>query len=83
MELSNPQILHIGAQARLALKEWAESDGVSVNAIVVSVLEEFFKRLINSNALREELWLEICAPRGLMPSRDTNMLGIDSRRYPS
>jgi len=44
MELTNPQLLHVGAEARLALKEWAEAEGVSVNAIVVSVLEEFFKR---------------------------------------
>jgi hypothetical protein len=66
MELSNPQLLHVGAEARLALKEWAED--VSVNAIVISVLEEFFKRLKNSKALREELRLEIRAHRGFMPS---------------
>jgi hypothetical protein len=54
--------------ARLALKEWAEAEGVSVNAIVVSVLEEFFKRLKKSKALREELRLEIRAHRGFMPS---------------
>ena len=46
-------------EARLKLKEWAEAEGVSVNAIVVSVLEEFFKRLKKSKALREELRLEI------------------------
>jgi hypothetical protein len=68
MELSNPQLLHVGAEARLALKEWAEAEGVSVNAIVVSVLEEFFKRLKKSKALREELRLEIRAHRGFMPS---------------
>ena len=39
MELSNPQLLHVGAQARQTLKEWAEAEGVSVNAVVVSVLE--------------------------------------------
>jgi hypothetical protein len=59
MELSNPQLLHVGAQARLTLKEWAEAEGVSVNAVVVSVLEEFFKRLKRSKALREELLREI------------------------
>jgi hypothetical protein len=32
----------------LALKEWAEAEGVSVNAIVFSVLEEFLKRLKHS-----------------------------------
>jgi hypothetical protein len=67
MELSNPQLLHVGADARLALKEWAETEGVSVNAIVVSVLEEFFKRVKKSKALREELRLEIRAHRGFMP----------------
>jgi hypothetical protein len=59
MELSNPQLLHVGAQARLTLKEWAEAEGVSVNAVVVSVLEEFFKCLKRSKALREELRREI------------------------
>ena len=68
MELSNPQLLHIGAEARMKLKEWAEAEGVSVNAIVVSVLEEFFKRLKKSKALREELRFEIRAHRGFMPS---------------
>ena len=37
MELSNPQLLHVGAEARLTLKEWAEAEGVSVNAIVVKL----------------------------------------------
>jgi hypothetical protein len=32
----------------LALKEWAEAEGVSVKAIVFSVLEEFLKRLKRS-----------------------------------
>jgi hypothetical protein len=68
MELSNPQLLHVGAEARLALKEWAEAEGVRVNAIVVSLLEEFFKRLKKSKALREELRLEIQAHPGFMPS---------------
>ena len=68
MELSNSQLLHVGAEARLALKEWAGADSVSVNAIVVSVLEESFKHLKKSNALREELRREIRAYRGFMPS---------------
>jgi len=68
MELSNPQLLHVGSEARLKLKDWAETEGVSVNAIVVSVLEEFFKRLKKSKALREELRLEIRANRGFLPS---------------
>lgn len=67
LPLSNPQLLHVGAEARAKLKEWAEEEGVSVNAIVVSVLEEFFKRLKKSKALREELRLEIRARRGLTP----------------
>jgi len=65
--LSNPQLLHVGADARIALKEWAEAEGVSINAIVVSVLEEFFKRLKKSKALREELKLELRAHRSFMP----------------
>ena len=65
--LSNPQLLHVGAAARTALKEWAESEGVSINAIVVSVLEEFFKRLKKSKALREELKLELRAHRSFTP----------------
>jgi hypothetical protein len=67
LELSNPQLLHVGAEARTALKEWAESEGVSINAIVVSVLEEFFKRLKRSKALREELRLELRAHRSFTP----------------
>jgi len=59
MELSNPQLLHVGAEARLALKEWAEAEGVSVNAVVVSFLEDFFDRLKKSKALREELQREV------------------------
>jgi hypothetical protein len=67
MELSNPQLLHIGAQARMTLKDWAEAEGVSVNAIVVSVLEEFFKHLKKSKALREELRRKLLGSRGFMP----------------
>ena len=65
--LSNPQLLHVGADARIALKEWAEAEGVSINAIVGSVLEEFFKRLKKSKALREELKLELRAHRSFTP----------------
>jgi hypothetical protein len=38
-----------------------------VNAIVVSVLEEFFKRLKKTKALREELRREIRMHCGIMP----------------
>jgi hypothetical protein len=68
MDLTNPQLIHVGAEARTKLKEWAEAEGMSVNAIVVSVLDEFFKRLKKSKALREELRLEIRAHRGFLPS---------------
>ena len=67
LELSNPQLLHVGPEARAALKEWAESEGVSINAIVVSVLEEFFKRLKKSKALQKELRLELRAHRSFGP----------------
>ena len=68
MDLTNPQLIHVGADARTKLKEWAEAEGMSVNAIVVSVLDEFFKRLKKSKALREEMRLEIRAHRGFLPS---------------
>ena len=67
MDLTNPQLIHVGAEARIKLKEWAEAEGMSVNAIVVSVLDEFFKQLKKSKALREELRLEIRAHRGFIP----------------
>jgi hypothetical protein len=60
--------LHVGAEARAVIRAWAEEEGVSVNAIVVSVLDEFFKWLKKSKALREGLRLEIRAHRGFMPS---------------
>jgi len=60
-------LLHIGAQARMTLKDWAEAEGVSVNAIVVSVLEEFFKHLKKSKALREELRRKLLGSSGFMP----------------
>ena len=63
MELSNPQLLHVGVQARLKLKKWAEAEGVSVNAVVVSVLEDFFKHLKKNKALREEIRQEIRGSR--------------------
>ena len=65
--LSNPQLLHVGADARIALKEWAEAEGVSINAIVVSVLEEFFKRHKKSKTLQKELRLELRAHRSFGP----------------
>ncbi|HEY0757833.1 MAG TPA: hypothetical protein VGD59_01110 [Acidisarcina sp.] len=68
LPLTNPQLLHVGAEARVALKQWAKEEGVSVNAIVVSVLETFFKQLKRSKALREELRLEIRARRGFLPT---------------
>jgi len=39
-----------------------------VNVIVVSFLEEFFKRLKKSRALREELRREIRGSRGFLAS---------------
>jgi hypothetical protein len=68
IKLTNPQLLHVGAAARAKLKEWAEAEGVSVNAIVVSVLDEFFKRLKESSALREELRQELRLHRGFLQS---------------
>jgi hypothetical protein len=68
MELTNPQLLHVGAEARTKLKNWAEAEGVSVNAIVVSLLDEFFARFKKSKVLRKELQLELRAHRSFMPS---------------
>jgi hypothetical protein len=68
MELTKTQLLHIGSEARTQLKEWAEAEGVSVNAIVVSVLDEFFKRLKKSSALRKELRQELRLHRGFLQS---------------
>jgi len=68
LELTNPQLLHVGAEARAKLKEWGEIEGVSVNAIVVSLLEEFFKRLKKSKALRVALRQELRINRGYLPS---------------
>jgi hypothetical protein len=66
LELTKPQLLHVGAEARAKLKKWAESEGVSVNAIVVSLLDGFFSRLKKSKTLREELRLELRKHRGLL-----------------
>ena len=68
MDLTYPQLIHVGAETRTKLKEWAEAEGMSVNAIVVSVLDEFFVRLKKCRALREELKLELRAHRGFLPS---------------
>jgi hypothetical protein len=67
LPLSKPQLLHVGAEARSVIRAWAEEEGVSVNAIMVSVLEHFFKRLRKNKALREELRLELRARRGFLP----------------
>ena len=68
LPLSKPQLLHVGAEARSVIRGWAKDEGVSVNAIMVSILEEFFRRLRKSKALREELRLELRARRGFLPS---------------
>jgi hypothetical protein len=68
MELTNPQLLHVGAEARTKLKNWAEAEGVSVNAIVVSLLDEFFARLKKSKARREALRQELRLHRGFLQS---------------
>jgi hypothetical protein len=68
LPLCSPQLLHVGAEARTTLREWAEDEGVSVNAIVVSVLEEFFKQLKRSKALREEFRTEIRSSREFLPT---------------
>jgi hypothetical protein len=63
--LANPMLLHIGNDARVKLRKWAETEGVSVNSVIVSMLEEFFKQLRKSRALRDELRTEIRAHRTL------------------
>ena len=68
MDLTNSQLLHVGAEARTKLKEWAEAEGVSVNAIVVSVLDAFFMRLKKNSALQKELRQELRLHRGFLPS---------------
>jgi hypothetical protein len=52
---------------RTKLENRAEAKGVSVNAIVVSVLDELFERVKKSKALREDLRLEMLAHRGFLP----------------
>ena len=68
LELTKPQLFHVGAEARAKLKEWAEAEGVSVNAIVVSLLDEFFMRLKKSKAQREALQQELRRYRGFLHS---------------
>jgi hypothetical protein len=63
--LANPMLLHIGNDARVKLRKWAETQRASVNSVVVSMLEEFFKQLRKSRALRDELRTEIRAHRTL------------------
>ena len=65
-DLARIVLYALSREARLKLKEWAEAERVSVNAIIVSVLEEFFKQLKKSQALREEQRLEIRTNRGLI-----------------
>ena len=68
LELTRPQLLHVGMDAKAALLKWAEAEDVSVNAIVVSVLDEFFRIFRRSKALREEMRLELRARRGYQPA---------------
>ena len=68
LEPTKSQLFHVGAEARAKLKEWAEAEGASVNAIVVSLLDEFFKRLKKSKARREALREELRVHRGFLPS---------------
>ncbi len=68
MDLTNPQLIHVGDEGRTKLKEWAEAESVSVNAIVVSLLNEFFMRFKKSKALREALRQELRLHRGFLPS---------------
>ena len=66
LELTKPQLLHFGVEAWAKLKEWAEAQDVSVNAIVVSLLDEFFMCLKKSKAHRGELQKELHAQRQFM-----------------
>ncbi|MGA8672900.1 MAG: hypothetical protein WB679_23705 [Terracidiphilus sp.] len=63
--LANPMLLHIGNEARVKLRRWAATHGVSVNAVAVSILEAFFKQLRKNRSLRDELRLGIRAHRSL------------------
>jgi hypothetical protein len=60
-----PMILHIGTQAREALRDWALKESTSVNAIVVTVLDRFFALTRQKPKLDEELRLELRARSGL------------------
>jgi hypothetical protein len=79
LPLSKPQLLHVGAEARSVIRAWAEEEGVSVNAIMVSVLEQFFKRLRKSKALREEFRLELRATARLLA--DLKIIRQNSIRF--
>jgi len=63
--LGRPMLLHIGAQARVFLRAWAEREGASVSQIVVSLLENFFAARKKNAALRQELDLELRTLRGI------------------
>jgi hypothetical protein len=65
LELGRPMLLHIGAKARTLLRDWALAESVSVNAVVLSVLEEFFRLIRRKPKLDEELKLELRARRGI------------------
>lgn len=56
-------MLHIGNEARVKSRGWAEAESVSVNAIVISMLEDFLKQIRKSRALRDKLRQE-CVPTG-------------------
>src|SRR5271170_5286128 len=68
LPLTRPRLLHVGSEARLTLNKWANEEGVSINAIVVSVVEHFFKRLRGNKVLRDELRHEIRGRREFMPN---------------
>jgi hypothetical protein len=43
MDITNLQLFHVGVETCTKLKDWAEAESVSVNAIVVSLLDEFLR----------------------------------------
>ena len=50
-----PNVVSHWKRSPVKLWEWSEAESVSVNAIVVSMLEDFFKQFRKSHALRDEL----------------------------
>lgn len=63
--LNRPMILHLGTKVRNDLRNWADSKKASVNSMVLSVLEDFFRRVRSKPKLEEELRMELRARRGL------------------